>query len=135
MLLGKKSRKGYFNMYYKMYQTRYAKKNKFGAVKTHGFDSKKEFNRYQELKLLEKAGEVSDIKAQERFDLYGKNGNKICSYKADFTYFEKDGTRVIEDVKSKITCTSVFRIKWKLLEDNLKEQIHNGEIKLLINFC
>lgn len=124
-------------MYYKQFQKQrqlMGSKNKYNNVKTHGFDSKKEFNRYQELLLLEKAKEISDIKTQEKFVLYGKGGSKICTYKADFVYIEKDGTIVIEDVKSKATVTPVFRIKWKLLEDNYKDDIYQGKIKLLINY-
>ena len=33
------------------------------------FDSKKEANRYMELKLLEKAGEITDLKRQVRYEL------------------------------------------------------------------
>ena len=124
-------------MYYKNYQTRVklnAKaKNKYGACRTAGFDSKKEYRRFLELELLEKAGEVSNIEKQVTFNFYGKNGNKICSYKADFVYLEKDGTKVIEDVKAPITCTPVFRLKWKLLEDMFCDEIKKGDIKLLIN--
>lgn len=127
-------------MYYKTYQIQKKLKgekraNKFGAVRTCGFDSKKEFNRYRELLLLEKAGEVSDIQTQVKFTLYGQKGSKICTYKADFVYTQKDGTKIIEDTKSPITCTPVFKLKWKMLEDMYQEEIKKGKIKLVINLA
>lgn len=49
------------------------KYNKYGNIKTVidgiKFDSKRESERYLELKLLEKAGEISDLKLQPRFIL------------------------------------------------------------------
>lgn len=127
-------------MYYKTYQIQKKLKgekraNKFGAIRTHGFDSKKEFNRYRELLLLEKAGEVSDIQTQVKFTLYGQKGSKICTYKADFVYTQKDGTKIIEDTKSPITCTPVFKLKWKMLEDMYQEEIKKGIVKLVINLA
>lgn len=127
-------------MYYKTYQIQKKLKgekraNKFGAVRTCGFDSKKEYSRYRELLLLEKAGEVSDIQTQVKFTLYGQKGSKICTYKADFVYTQKDGTKVIEDTKSPITCTPVFKLKWKLLEDMYQEEIKKGIVKLVINLA
>lgn len=71
--------------------------NKFGNVKTNGFDSKKEARRYEELKLLEKAGQIADLQTQVKFDL-DVNGIRIATYKADFVYRE-GGKRVVEDVK------------------------------------
>lgn len=122
-------------MYEKSFQTKTSlrgKTNKYGACRTAGFDSKKEWLRFEELKLLEKAGEVSGIEKQVPFVLYGKNGNKICTYKADFVYLDH-GVKVIEDVKSSFTAKfPVFRIKWKLMEDLFKYEISRGEVKLLI---
>ena len=82
------------------------------------FDSKKEARRYYELKLLERAGEISDLKLQEEYELipaqyeyferYGKTGKRLqdgkrcieksCVYKADFVYM-RGGQLVVEDVK------------------------------------
>jgi hypothetical protein len=79
------------------------------------FASKKEAKRYGELKLLLRAGEISDLKVQPAFPL-DVNGTPICRYVGDFEYV-RDGLRVVEDVKSPITRKHpVFRIKAKLFE-------------------
>ena len=110
------------------------KKNKYHSRKVtiNGiqFDSKKEANRYCALKMLENAGEISDLKLQVPFELIptqrdedGKLLEKKCSYLADFTYLDKDGNLVVEDVKSKATRTTEYRIKRKLMLYNLGIQI------------
>jgi hypothetical protein len=47
------------------------KKSKYGAVKTEVdgimFDSKREASRYQELRLLEQAGEITNLRLQVPF--------------------------------------------------------------------
>lgn len=48
------------------------------------FDSKKEANRYMELKLLEKAGEITDLKRQVRYELIPRQREQSTEmYKAD----------------------------------------------------
>jgi len=76
------------------------------------FDSKKEAKRYQELKLLEKAGEITDLELQPRFNLI-VNGKKICAYIADFRYTSRDKT-IIEDVKG--MRTPIYKLKKKLMK-------------------
>lgn len=76
------------------------------------FDSKKEAGRYQVLRLLERTGQVSDLKLQPTF-LIAVNGHKVCKYKADFAY-RQDGADVVEDVKGIKTPT--YRLKAKLLK-------------------
>ena len=95
---------------------------KFGNVKTvvDGFEfaSKKEARRYGELRMLERAGHLSDLKVQPRFDL-SVNGSKVCAYVGDFEYLQPAGSarRVVEDVKSEITRKHpVYRIKNKLFK-------------------
>lgn len=78
------------------------------------FDSKGEARRWQELKLLERAGVISELKRQVRYDL-DAHGKKICSLVADFEYIEA-GQVVTEDFKSKATITPVFRLKAKLFK-------------------
>ena len=91
-------------------------KNKYRAVKTEVdgimFDSKREAARYMELMLLQKAGEISHLELQPSF-VCMVNGHKICNYKADFRYFNANGS-VVEDVKG--MKTPVYRIKKKLVE-------------------
>lgn len=94
--------------------------NKKITVDGQKFDSKKEARRYQELKLLEKAGEIHDLRTQVKFVLIhsqrdeetGKVIERECSYKADFVY-EEDGKTVVEDVKG--YRTKEYIIKRKLM--------------------
>ena len=95
--------------------------NKYKAKKTEidgiKFDSKREMNRYCELKLLEKAKEISNLQLQPKFlliDGFKYKGKKIqaMNYIADFQYIEKDGTEVVEDVKG--FKTKEYNIKKKL---------------------
>ena len=79
------------------------------------FDSKWEMERYCELKLLERAGRIKDLKCQERFVLIEKSTeHRETAYVADFTYYE-NGKLVVEDCKSKITKTATYKIKKKLM--------------------
>jgi len=87
------------------------------------FDSKKEGNRYLELKGRQLAGEISDLRFQRPYEL-GVNGEHICTYIADFQYKE-NGELIVEDVKSKFTRKlPVYRIKNKLMK-----AIYNIQIK------
>ena len=47
------------------------------------FDSKREAARYQELRLLERAGEITALRVQPRYPL-AVNGVPICAYVGDF---------------------------------------------------
>lgn len=91
-------------------------KNKYGAVKTVvdgiKFDSKAEARRYKNLKLLERAGEITNLELQPRYDLI-VNGVKCGFYKADFRYLE-NGKLVVEDVKG--MKTPVYNLKKKLIK-------------------
>lgn len=102
--------------------------NKYHAKKTEVdgivFDSKRESERYKELKLLEKVGEIRYLKLQPKYDLV-VNGQKICTYKADFQYegkiiesniiFTPIGWKpFVEDVKG--VKTPVYRLKKKLMK-------------------
>lgn len=98
------------------------------------FDSIKEYRRYCELRLLEKAGEISNLERQKPFELipvqyetyerYGKKGQRLKDgkrcieksvvYNADFVYTE-NGKTVVEDTKSEVTKTKDYIIKRKLL--------------------
>lgn len=71
------------------------------------FDSKREAATYANLKIIERAGKISDLVVHLRYDLYvGKE--KIGAYESDFTFIE-DGKRKIVDVKGMDTPLS----KWK----------------------
>lgn len=96
------------------------------------FDSKKEYRRYRELLLMERAGVITNLQRQvkflliptqyEHFPRYGKNGKELTpgkrvvekevSYYADFCYTE-NGRDVVEDTKG--VRTPDYIIKRKLM--------------------
>jgi hypothetical protein len=77
------------------------------------FPSKKQAMRYQELKISERAGIISELKLEVPYEL-NVNGIKICKYVADFTYrSQQDGRLVVEDTKG--VRTRDYRIKAKLM--------------------
>ena len=90
-------------------------KGKFNSRRTEVdgivFDSKKEAGRYQELSLLVKAGQISDLELQVVYPMI-VNKHKVCSYRADFRYKE-NGKTVVEDVKG--VRTALYILKKKLL--------------------
>jgi hypothetical protein len=88
-------------------------RNKPTIVDGHKFASRAEARRYNELKLFQLSREISDLELQPKFPLV-VNGELVCTYIADFSY-EQRGYRVIEDVKSPVTKTPLYRIKAKLL--------------------
>ena len=99
-------------------------RSKYGAKKTMvdgiQFDSRKESRRYAELKLLQKAGEISNLELQKKFLLIpsqkigGRVVERECSYVADFVYTDtKTGNIVVEDTKG--FRTKDYIIKRKLM--------------------
>jgi hypothetical protein len=108
-------------------QARTAKPHKYGAVKTVidgiAFDSKREANRYRELKLRQMAGEIRDLELQPTYPLVVRHHIYldppiiIGTYTPDFRYREgQQGLLVIEDVKSKATKTEAYRLRKKFVE-------------------
>lgn len=99
------------------------------------FDSVKEYRRWCELKLLERAGQIKDLKRQVKFVLIpsqyehvwndkkkqyenGKCIERECAYIADFVYIDmRTGFDTVEDTKGyrKGTAYDVFVIKRKLM--------------------
>lgn len=87
-------------------------RNKYGAVKTPVdagvADSKAEAERWHELRLLERAGQIADLRFHPRYTLPGG-----VVYEADSSYTE-GGAEVVEDVKGgTATQTPAFRLKWR----------------------
>lgn len=81
-------------------------------------DSRKEAQRWLELQLLQRAGEIADLKRQVTFELIPKqDGERACHYIADFVYTDaKTGEKVVEDVKSEATRKDkAYIIKRKLM--------------------
>jgi len=99
-----------------------AKRSKYRAVKETvdgiTFASKAEARRYAELKLLEKAGEIFDLRVQPEYDLCAwQNGNApvVGKYRADFSYLDvRTKCGVVEDVKG--FRTPLYRWKKKHVE-------------------
>jgi hypothetical protein len=102
------------------------------------FDSLKEYKRYCELRLLERAGEITElnrqvkcvlIPAQYEPDVIGKRGGvkrgklieRECSYIADFVCVQ-DGKLVVEDCKG-------FRTKEYILKRKMMLYLNNIRIK------
>lgn len=95
------------------------KRSKYGnkrvVVDGIRFDSKREAAYYGELKLREKASEVSAVELQCPFELVGPDGLLITTYRCDFAFWDhsEDRFRVI-DVKG--VETKEFRIKKRLMK-------------------
>lgn len=122
------------------------RRQKYGNIKIMvdgiQFDSKREAARYQELRLLERAGRISGLQTQVKyvliptqrtasFELYksgpkkgmrksGKVLENECAYIADFVYTQ-DGSEIVEDAKG--MRTAVYRIKRKLMLERYGIQI------------
>lgn len=86
------------------------------------FDSVKEYSRWQELKMLERAGEIYDLHRQVPFVLIpaqnGEDGRVIeraVKYIADFTYrSRKDNRLTVEDTKGLKTPEYIIKRKLAL---------------------
>ena len=84
-------------------------------VDGHKFPSKAEARRYNELKLLERAGEICGLELQPKFT-FEHGGVRIGSYKADFAYFlAHSPQRIIEDVKSPASKTQAYGLRKKMM--------------------
>lgn len=96
------------------------------------FDSMKEFHRWQQLKLLQRAGEIKLLRRQVKYTLIppqevdGRVVERPVEYIADFVYHDKNGNFVVEDAKSPATRTPVYVIKRKLML--YKHGIHIKEV-------
>lgn len=82
-------------------------KSKFNnrKIKVDGlvFDSKREYNRWLELSVLEKQNDIEKLERQVKFELLPKQkGERAVIYIADHVYLYGE-ILVVEDVKSKIT--------------------------------
>ena len=118
-------------------------KSKYGATKVEvdgiKFDSKKEASRWTQLKLLERAGEISELQRQVKFLLIparrekgtigpkggvkkGRIIERETSYVADFVYKDKNGQMVVEDAKG-------FRTKEFILKKKLMLWIYDIQVK------
>jgi hypothetical protein len=84
------------------------------------FDSKLEAKRWKELKVLQQANKITNLRRQVKFNLqpsYKKNGKTIKSinYIADFYYYDlKKRKYIVEDTKG--FKTDVYKLKKKIFE-------------------
>lgn len=107
------------------------------------FDSKKEYNRWLELKLLERSGKITDLQRQVKYVLIpaqyervtkfdkkkkelvekkGKCLERECSYIADFFYWDVENEKeVVEDTKG-------FRTKDYIIKRKLMLHTHGIRI-------
>lgn len=115
------------------------KYNKYGNKKVTidniTFDSKKEARRYNELKLMEKAGSITNLALQPKFLLQDKFKHRNKTYRkieyiADFSYVRvEDDVLVIEDVKG--LKTDVYRLKEKLFLKMMADKKINFEFNVI----
>lgn len=105
-------------------------KNKYHAKKSGGYDSTKEHNRANVLKMMQRTGLISDLRQQVKYVLIptqrDSDGNLLemmCSYHADFVYTDNaTGHTVVEDTKG-------FRTPEYIIKRKLMLQVHGIRIK------
>lgn len=125
--------------YKKMLQKGSKYRNQQVTVGDETFDSGKEYRRFCELKLLQRAGKISNLQRQVKFVLIptqrepdeigvrgGTNKGKVieqeCSYVADFVYTDDKGNTVVEDTKG-------FKTKDYIIKRKLMLERHGIRIK------
>lgn len=101
--------------------------NKKVVVNGLKFDSKREAARYRDLQLLERAGQIKDLRRQVRYMLApsvydddGKCIERCATYVADFVYHDKAGNLVVEDCKGLRTDAYILKRKWMLKEYGIR---------------
>ena len=91
--------------------------NKKTVVDGHTFDSRKEARRYRDLKIMERAGVISNLQLQVPFVLFKHSQyGRVVKYIADFVY-EENGKQVVEDVKG--VRTPVYKLKKRVMAELL----------------
>ena len=83
------------------------------------FDSKREARRYLDLRAMEIAGQIQNLRLQVKYELIpsqridGKVVERGCEYVADFVY-EENGQTVVEDTKGHRTKDYIIKRKLML---------------------
>ena len=91
------------------------------------FASGREAERYAELKLLLKTGDIFDLEVHPKFKFVvngrpllirskGYPNGRQAAYTADFSYLDTAGGRIVEDVKSDASKTQAYEIRKALME-------------------
>lgn len=84
------------------------------------FASRREAERYLDLKTLERFGVITELELQKKFELqpsfmYKGRRQRPINYICDF-YYKQDGKYIIEDVKSPVTINnSTYKLKKKMM--------------------
>jgi len=95
--------------------------SKYRAIRVGNHASRREHRRSQELALLEKIGEISELREQVKYTLLPKQeGERAVTYTADFVYRDKAGREVVEDSKGFKTQQYVIRRKLMLFIHGIK---------------
>lgn len=104
------------------------------------FDSYKEASRWEQLRLLERAGKISNLERQvtyelipaqyETYERYSKTGKRLSDgkrlverkveYIADFVYTNEKGECIVEDTKGVKTKDYILKRKLMLLVHGIK---------------
>lgn len=107
-------------------------KSKYHAEKCNGYDSKKEYYRAQQLKILLNAGLISDLREQVVFLLIPSQTNsegfkeRPVKYIADFVYIDNaTGQTIVEDTKGFPTPEYIIKRKLMLMVHGITiKEIH-----------
>lgn len=97
--------------------------SKFRNVKTNGYASKREADRAFQLKLMQEAGQIQDLREQVRYELIPpQEGERPCHYVADFVYQDFCGREVVEDTKGIKTADYIIKRKLMLFRHGIRVQ-------------
>jgi len=111
----------------------YRKRSKYGNRKVTldgiSFDSQSEAERYLELKMMQAAGQISELRVHVRIPLIGQNDMPIfydsgrqAVYEADFVYLPAGSIRyVVEDRKGMDTPAS--KLKRAIVQSMYKREV------------
>ncbi|MDE3023567.1 MAG: DUF1064 domain-containing protein [Pseudomonadota bacterium] len=89
-------------------------RNKPVVVDNIRFASMREAAHYEKLRLLQKAGAISDLRLQVRYELLPRqDGEQGVAYVADFVYLDSRGVERVQDVKG--VRNPVYVIKRKMM--------------------
>ena len=102
------------------------------------FDSQKEARRFRELSLLERAGKITNLQRQVKFELLpsqridGKVVERACYYVADFVYYvpsQDELLRYCGVLENVVEDTKGFKTKDYIIKRKLMLWVHGIRIK------
>jgi hypothetical protein len=122
----------YYQKRFKQSESDSKGKNKYSAKGTEyngkWYHSKKEARYAEQLDWMLKAGEIQSWKGQHKIELK-VNGQHITNYYMDFIVTDKHGGIEFHEVKG--FETSLWQIKWRLLEATLNEVCKGAKMVLI----